>query len=229
MLGRTTDATYLLPQTVKVQIPRQHGPDVVGEPERVQQRQQRQQTDVHRVREPGLDRDGVVREAAVRARRVVDDEYSVQVATYRRQVLGVRAKVGRTVLPVVAPLQDVPPVVQLIGDCGAVNLHAGGEHDQVVPLGHNIQEVVDVGPLVHEEPHRVPVDRDLDGEVVRRAGLDRVAGHRVVVRVDQRLVQVQHQRLALDHPEPVAGHGRQREQFIFHRLMLYKLMSVRLS
>lgn len=75
MLGRTTDATYLLPQTVKVQIPRQHGPDVVGEPERVQQRQQRQQTDVHRVREPGLDRDGVVREAAVRARRVVDDEY----------------------------------------------------------------------------------------------------------------------------------------------------------
>uniref|UniRef100_A0A182UU53 Uncharacterized protein n=1 Tax=Anopheles merus TaxID=30066 RepID=A0A182UU53_ANOME len=85
------------------------------------------------------------------------------------------------------------------------------------------REVIDVGPLVHEEAHRMPIDRHLDREVVRRPRLDRVARHRVMVGVYERLVQVQHQRLPLDHAQPVAGDRRQREQLIPHRLMLYKL------
>ena len=175
--------------------------------------------------------------------------YSIKIAAYRRQVLGVRAKVGRTVLSVVAPSQDVASVVQLIGYGCTVNLHAGGKHDQIVPLWnlgkqrgksiwnerdkqinalrahttYNVQEVIDVGPLVHEEAHRMPIDRHLDREVVRRPRLDRVARHRVMVGVYERLVQVQHQRLPLDHAQPVAGDRRQREQLIPHRLMLYKL------
>lgn len=54
----------------------------------------------------------------------------------------------------------------------------------------------------------MPIDRHLDREVVRRARFHRVAGHRVVVRVYERLVQVQHERLALDHVQPVPGHRR---------------------
>lgn len=88
---------------------------------------------------------------------------------------------------------------------------------------HNVQKVVHVRPLVHEKPHRMPVDGDFDGEVMWRAGFHRVPWHRVVMRVDQRLVQVQYQRFALNHPKSVPGNRREREQFIFHRLMLYKL------
>uniref|UniRef100_A0A182YKY6 Uncharacterized protein n=1 Tax=Anopheles stephensi TaxID=30069 RepID=A0A182YKY6_ANOST len=67
------------------------------------------------------------------------------------------------------------------------------------------------------------VDRHLDREVVGRARFDHVAGHRVVMRVNERFVQVQHQRLPLDHTQPVPRDRRQGKQLIFHRLMLYKL------
>lgn len=63
-----------LPQPVQVQVARQHRAHVVGEAQRVEQRQQRQQRHIHRIGEPRLDRNGIVGEAPVSARRVVDDE-----------------------------------------------------------------------------------------------------------------------------------------------------------
>jgi len=40
------------------------------------------------------------------------------------------------VLPVVAPPQHAAIVVQLVGNGRTVDLHRGGEHDQLVPLRH---------------------------------------------------------------------------------------------
>lgn len=82
-------------------------------------------------------------------------------------------------------------------------------------------------PFVHEKPHRMPIDRHFDGEVVRCAWFDSVARHRVVVRVYQRLVQIQHQRFALHHAKPVPRHRRQREQIIFDWLVLHELLRER--
>ena len=51
-------------------------------------------------------------------------------------------------------------------------------------------------PLVNEEPDRMPVDRDFEDEVRRRARLHGLPDDAVVVGVDQGLVQVQHQHLS---------------------------------
>lgn len=85
---------------------------------------------------------------------------------------------------------------------------------------HHAQEEVDVRPFVHQKAHRMPVDRHAHGEIVRRARLDDVALHRIVVRVDERLVQVEHERLALDERQAVAGDGRQREHVVLDGLVL---------
>lgn len=62
--------------------------------------------------------------------------YPVEIAAYRRQILGVGAEIGRTMLTIVAPSQDVPTIVQLVGDSSAIDFHAGREHHQIVPLGN---------------------------------------------------------------------------------------------
>lgn len=54
--------------------------------------------------------------------------------------------------------QDIPPIVQLISYGRTVNLHTGGEHNKIVPLRHNVEEKVDVRPLVHEESHWMSID-----------------------------------------------------------------------
>lgn len=64
-----------LPQMVQLQIPGQNCPHVIREPKRVQHGQQGEQRRVQGVREPRLDRDRVVREAAVSARRIVYNKY----------------------------------------------------------------------------------------------------------------------------------------------------------
>lgn len=48
-------------------------------------------------------------------------------------------------------------------------------------------------PLVHEKPHRVPVDDDFEHKVRRRAGPHGLPHDAVVVWMDQRLIQVQYQ------------------------------------
>ena len=50
---------------------------------------------------------------------------------------------------------------------------------------------------MHKEPDWVSVDRDLEYEVRRRPRLDRLSLRTRMVRMDQRLVQVQDQNLAL--------------------------------
>ena len=101
-------------------------------------------------------------------------------------------------LPVVPPPEDSLVGVQPVRHGRPVDLHAGGEDDQLVPARDHLQEEVDVRPLVHEEAHRVAVDRHLEDEVWRRAGLDGLSQDAVVVRVDQGLVEVQHKHLAAD-------------------------------
>lgn len=76
--------------------------------------------------------------------------------------------------------------------------------------------------LVHEEAHWIPIDGHFYGEIVRRAGLHRVPGHRIVMGVDERLVQVQNECLSLHQAQAMARDGRQREEFIFNRLILDK-------
>lgn len=78
-------------------------------------------------------------------------------------------------------------------------------------------------PFVHKEPNRMPIDGHLDGKVVRCARFDDVARHRIVVRVDQRLVQVEHERLAWHQTQAMAGHRRQGEHVVLDRLILRKL------
>lgn len=60
---------------VQLQVPGQNCPHVIREPQRVQHGQQGEQRRVQGVREPRLDRDRVVREAAVSARRIVYNKY----------------------------------------------------------------------------------------------------------------------------------------------------------
>lgn len=61
-------------------------------------------------------------------------------------------------------------------------------------------------PLVHKEPHWMPVDSHFDGEIVRRARLYRIPWHGIVMRVYQRLVQIQHQGFSLHQAEAMAGY-----------------------
>lgn len=91
---------------------------------------------------------------------------------------------------------------------------------------HHIQEQVDVRPLVDVKQHVVEVDEHLDGEVGRRARFDGVPWQRVMVRVDQRLVQVEHQRLLLHKGQATPRYRRERERFVRHRLVLDKLSAL---
>ncbi len=75
----------------------------------------------------------------VSAGRVVEYEYGGEVGADGREVLGVRPEVERAVLAVVAPLQDAPVAVQPVRHSRPVDLHARGEHHQLVPLG-NLQD-----------------------------------------------------------------------------------------
>lgn len=81
-------------------------------------------------------------------------------------------------------------------------------------------------PLVHVEEHGMEVDEHLDREVWRRPRLDSVPWQRVMVRVDQRLVQVQHERLFLHQGEATARYRRQGVRFVRHWLVLDKLSAL---
>lgn len=80
--------------------------------------------------------------------------------------------------------------------------------------------------LVHVEEHGMEVDEHLDREVWRRPRLDSVPWQRVMVRVDQRLVQVQHERLFLHQGEATARYRRQGVRFVRHWLVLDKLSAL---
>lgn len=55
-------------------------------------------------------------------------------------------------------VEDISSVVQLISHCCSIDLHTCCEHNQVVPLGHNVEEKVDVRSLVHKESDRMSID-----------------------------------------------------------------------
>lgn len=67
----------------------------------------------------------------------------------------------------------------------------------MLQMTHNLQEVVDMWSLVDEEPDWVSLDGDFEHKVGRRPWLHHLAYDAIVVRVDQRLIQVKHQHLAL--------------------------------
>lgn len=64
-------------------------------------------------------------------------------------------KVIKCFLPSV---EDISSVVQLFSNCCSINLHTCCEHDQVVPLGHNVEEKVDVRSFVHKESDGMSID-----------------------------------------------------------------------
>jgi len=123
------------------------------------------------------------------------------------KVFGIAAKVERTVLTVVPPIENASVVVQLVGDGGAINFHAGGKDDEIVPLTHHVQKIVEVRSFVDEEAHGMLVDHHFQHEVGRCPWFDGLSYDAVVVRVDQRFVQVEHQHLALDHGEALPRNG----------------------
>jgi len=49
---------------------------------------------------------------------------------------------------------------------------------------YHVQEVVHMRSLVHEKAHWIPIDGHFDSEIVRRARLHRIPGHRIVMGVD---------------------------------------------
>lgn len=57
---------------------------------------------------------------------------------------------------------------------------------------YHIEEKVDVRPFVHEKPHRMPIDRHFDGEIVRGTWLNGISWHSIVVRMNQRFIQIQY-------------------------------------
>ena len=62
-------------------------------------------------------------------------------------------------------------------------------------FSYDFQEEVDVRPFVDKESDRMSIDRDLQNEVRRRPRLDGLPQDPVVMAVNQRLVEIQHQRL----------------------------------
>ena len=137
-----------------------------------------------------------------------------------RKVFGVAAKVERTVLSVVPSIEDAAIVVQLIGDGGSVNFHAGGKDDEIVPLAHYVEEVVEMRALVHEKPHGMFVDDNFEHEIGRRSGLDRLSYHSVVMRVNQRLVEIQHEHFPLHHGQSLPRDRRESHVIVTDGLML---------
>lgn len=55
-------------------------------------------------------------------------------------------------------VEDISAIIQLVSDGCTVDFHARREHHQVVPLGNDVEEKVNVRPLVHEESHRMSID-----------------------------------------------------------------------
>lgn len=88
---------------------------------------------------------------------------------------------------------------------------------------HNIQKEVDMWPFMYKKSHGMSIDCDLNSKIVWCTRFDRIPRHCVMMWMNQRLVQIQNQRLAMNHAEAMPWHRRQREQIIFHRLILNKL------
>ena len=78
-------------------------------------------------------------------------------------------------------------------------------------------------PLVHEESDWVLVYRHFQDKIWRSPRLNARPEHTVVVRVDQRLVQVQHEDLLPHHAQPVSGDGGQCGDIILDSAMLLNL------
>ena len=81
-----------------------------------------------------------------------------------------------------------------------------------------------MGPLVDEEADRVAVNGDFQDEVWRGSGLDCGPDHPVVMGVDQRLVQVQHQHLLPDHVKSVPGDRGERVYIVSNGSVLLDLV-----
>lgn len=67
-------------------------------------------------------------------RRVVEDEDGGEIGADGGEVLGVGAEVEGAVLAVVTAPKDAAVLVQLVRHRSPVDLHAGREHDELVPL-----------------------------------------------------------------------------------------------
>lgn len=55
-------------------------------------------------------------------------------------------------------IENVSSVIQLISNSCTIDLHTCCEHNQVVPLRHNVEEKVDVRSLVNEKSDGMTID-----------------------------------------------------------------------
>ena len=103
---------------------------------------------------------------------------------YGGKVFGIAAEIQSTVLSIVSSIEDAAVVVQLVGHGGAVNFHAGGEDDEIVPLRHHIQEIIQMRPFINEEAHGMFVDDHFEDEIRRRSRFNGLSYDAVVMRMD---------------------------------------------
>lgn len=82
------------------------------------------------------------------------------------------------------------------------------------PLTNNVQEEIDVRSLVDEESDRMSVYRHFENKVRRSSGPYSGPCHSVVVRMYQRLIQIQNQYFPLDYA-CVAINPETNEQLIY--------------
>ena len=123
-------------------------------------------------------------------------------------------------LPIVPAVEDSAVVVQLVGDRGSVNFHAGGENHEIVPLTHYVEKVIEMRPFVHEKADGMFVDDHFKHEVGRRPWFDRLSYHSVVMRVNQSFVEIQHEHFAFDHRQPLPRDGSERHVLVTNGLVL---------
>lgn len=48
-------------------------------------------------------------------------------------------------------IKDISSIIQFVRYRCTIDLHACSEHNQIVPLRHDVEEKVDMRPLVYEE------------------------------------------------------------------------------
>lgn len=136
------------------------------------------------------------------------------------QILCVPVVVLSAMLSEVSPLEDCPSPVQFVGHGCAVDFHTGRENDQVEPLADHREEEFDMGAQMDEKADRLVVDCDPEYEIRWRSWLHSGPEKAVMVRVDERLVQVKNHYFPTNNAKSLRCQRRVRDNVVSHWLML---------
>ena len=56
------------------------------------------------------------------------------------------------------PREHSSTIVESVSNGVAIDLHRRGEHNEIVPLGHDAQKVIDVRSFMYKEAHWMLID-----------------------------------------------------------------------